>query len=103
MKSAKTVYTIKDKFGKVYTHGTVGTHHIPIGNLYSLGSIDMTLEGIDTPQKLNLEVRIEGSDAVNDWDFWVIRHKWNWYKEQYIPPTPWMPRHWQCYKTEEMC
>ena len=31
----------------------------------------MTLEGIDTPQKLNLEVRIEGCDAVNDWDFWV--------------------------------
>ena len=31
----------------------------------------MTLEGIDTPQKLNLEVCIEGSDAVNDWDFWV--------------------------------
>ncbi len=46
-------------------------HHIPIGNLYSLGSVDMTLEGIDTPQKLNLEVRIEGCDAVNDWDFWV--------------------------------
>ena len=71
LKSAKTVYTIKDKFGKVYAHGTVGTHHIPIGNLYSLGSVDMTLEAIDTPQKLNLEVRIEGSDAVNDWNFWV--------------------------------
>ena len=71
LESAKTVYTIKDKFGKVYAHGTVGTHHIPIGNLYSLGSVDMTLEGIDTPQKLNLEVRIEGCDAVNDWDFWV--------------------------------
>ena len=71
LESAKTVYTIKDKFGKIYAHGTVGTHRIPIGNLYSLGSVDMTLEGIDTPQKLNLEVRIEGSDAVNDWDFWV--------------------------------
>ena len=31
----------------------------------------MSLKGINTPQKLNLEVRIEGSDAVNDWDFWV--------------------------------
>ncbi len=36
LRKCKTVYTIKDKFGKVYAHGTVGTHHIPIGNLYSL-------------------------------------------------------------------
>ena len=44
--------------------GAVGTQTIPIGNLCALGSVDMSLKGIDTPQKLNLEVRIEGSDAV---------------------------------------
>lgn len=71
MQGAKTSYTIKDKFGKVYAKGTVGTQTIPIGNLCALGSVDMNLKGIDTPQKLNLEVCIEGSDAVNDWDFWV--------------------------------
>ena len=31
----------------------------------------MKLSGITKPQKLNMEIRIEGSDAVNDWDFWV--------------------------------
>lgn len=31
----------------------------------------MKLSGITRPQKLNMEIRIEGSDAVNDWDFWV--------------------------------
>ena len=71
LQGAKTSYTIKDKFGKVYAKGTVGTQTIPIGNLCALGSVDMNLKGIDTPQKLNLEVCIEGSDAVNDWDFWV--------------------------------
>jgi len=71
LESAKAIYTIKDQFGKIYAHGTVGTRNIPIGNLCSLGSVDMTLKGIDTPHKLNLEVCIEGSDAVNDWDFWV--------------------------------
>ena len=71
LQGAKTSYTIKDKFGKVYAKGTVGTQTIPIGNLCALGSVDMSLKGIDTPQKLNLEVCIEGSDAVNDWDFWV--------------------------------
>lgn len=71
LQGAKTVYTVKDKYGKVYAHGTVGVKDIPIGNLFPLGSVDLKLDVIDTPQKLNLEVRIENTDAVNDWDFWV--------------------------------
>ena len=71
LQEAKTVYSIKDEYGKVYAHGTVGTQNIPVGNLCPLGSVDMKLSGITTPQKLNMEIRIEGSDAVNDWDFWV--------------------------------
>ena len=71
LQEAKTVYSIKDEYGKVYAHGTVGTQNIPVGNLCTLGSVDMKLSGITTPQKLNMEIRIEGSDAVNDWDFWV--------------------------------
>lgn len=33
--------------------------------------MEFPLAGIDTPRKLNLEVHIEGTEAVNDWDFWV--------------------------------
>lgn len=71
LQNAKTTYTIKDKYGKVYDQGMISTPNIPIGNLCALGSVDMKLATIKTPQKLNLEVRIEGTDAVNDWDFWV--------------------------------
>lgn len=71
LEGAKTTYTIKDKYGKIFAQGVVGTHDIPIGNLCVLGSVDAQLSGIQTPQKLNLEVQIEGTDAVNDWDFWV--------------------------------
>ena len=71
LQEAKTVYSIKNEYGKVYAHGTVGTQNIPVGNLCTLGSVDMKLSGITKPQKLNMEIRIEGSDAVNDWDFWV--------------------------------
>ena len=71
LQGAKTVYSIKDEYGKVYAHGTVGTQNIPVGNLCPLGSVDMKLSGITRPQKLNMEIRIEGSNAVNDWDFWV--------------------------------
>lgn len=75
LQGAKTTYSITDKYGKVYAHGTVGTQQIPIGNLCPLGSVDMKLDAIDAPQKLNMEVRIEGTEAVNDWDFWVYPTK----------------------------
>ncbi|WP_294616457.1 sugar-binding domain-containing protein [uncultured Bacteroides sp.] len=67
----KTVYTVRDNYGKVYAHGTVGIGDVPIGNLFSLGSVDLKLAAIDTPQKLNLEIRMGNTGAVNDWDFWV--------------------------------
>lgn len=71
LRGARTVYTVKDKYGKVYAHGVVGSGNIPIGNLISLGSVDLKLDAVDTLRKLNLEIRIENTDAVNDWDFWV--------------------------------
>jgi beta-glucuronidase len=75
LQKANTVYCVKDKYGKIYARGVVSTRDIPIGNLFSLGSIDMKLNDIRTPQKLNLEVRLENSDIVNDWDFWVYPDK----------------------------
>ena len=71
LKQATTHYTIKDEKGKTYAHGTISTEDIPIGNLKNLGSVDFNLSSIKAPQKMNLEVSIEGTDAVNDWDFWV--------------------------------
>lgn len=75
LKGAKTTYTVKDKYGKVFAQGTISTKNIPVDNLFPLGSVEMALSGITTPQKLNMEVRIEGCDAVNDWDFWVYPAK----------------------------
>ena len=75
LQKANTVYCVKDKYGKIYARGVVTTRDIPIGTLFSLGSIDMKLNDIRTPQKLNLEVRLENSDIVNDWDFWVYPDK----------------------------
>lgn len=71
LEAAKTTYTIRDEYGKVHAHGVVGTRDIPVGNLCPLGSVDMELSAVSAPRKLNMEIRIEGADAVNDWDFWV--------------------------------
>lgn len=71
LKSARTVYSIKDPFGKTYDQGIINTQDIPVGNCFTIGKITYTLYSITAPVKLNLEVRIEGTDFVNDWDFWV--------------------------------
>lgn len=71
LQGAKSTYVVRDSYGKVYARGTLGTKNIPIGNLCTLGSVELNLASFDMPKKLNLEVRIEGTDAVNDWDFWV--------------------------------
>lgn len=75
LKQAHTTYSIKDQYGKVYEQGTLSTKDIPIGNNINLGSLDFKFKSITTPQKLNFEVRIEGTSAVNDWNFWVYPAK----------------------------
>ena len=71
LQKARMTYRITDIYGKVYAEGELGTYDIPIGNLNATGTIDCPLAGCRKAEKLNVEVRIEGTDAVNDWDIWV--------------------------------
>ncbi|MCD8309619.1 MAG: beta-glucuronidase, partial [Prevotellaceae bacterium] len=68
--NADVRYVIKDEYGKVYASGA-WTKDIPIGNLNAIGRVEFPLADIDHARKLNLEVSIAGTEAVNDWDFWV--------------------------------
>ena len=71
LKQAKVLYSIKDEFGKIYAHGTLAFTDIPVGNMNRTGSVEFPLGTINSAKKLNLEVAIEGTEAINDWDFWV--------------------------------
>lgn len=71
LKQAEIVYTLKDEYGKVYAQGTLATQDIPVGNLNRTGSLEFPLTDIQEAKKLNLEIRIMGTEAVNDWNFWV--------------------------------
>lgn len=71
LQAARTLYRITDQYGKVYDQGEVSVKDIPIGNNFNLGNVNFVLTEVPAPLKLNLEVCIEGTDAVNDWDFWV--------------------------------
>ena len=77
LKNATTTYEIKDKDGKMYQQGVLSNKDIPIGNCYSLGTVQFPLKGITQATKLNLEIKISGCDAANDWDFWVYPEKVN--------------------------
>ncbi len=71
LKNAKTTYKITDEYGKVFSKGIVSTKDIPVGNCFNLGSVKFALGSIEKAQKLNLEIAVEDTEAVNDWDFWV--------------------------------
>ncbi|WP_321519091.1 sugar-binding domain-containing protein [uncultured Bacteroides sp.] len=71
LKNAKSTYKITDEFGKVFSKGIVSTKDIPVGNCFNLGSVKFALSSIEKAQKLNLEIAVEGTEAVNDWNFWV--------------------------------
>ncbi|NDV82150.1 sugar-binding domain-containing protein [Bacteroides sp. 51] len=71
IRNAKTLYIIKDEYGKVYDKGIVSTKDIPVDNCFELGKISYALQAFTCAQKLKLEIRIESTGAINDWDFWV--------------------------------
>ena len=68
---AQTCYTIKDEYGKIYASGELKKQTIPIGNNCNLGEVIFPLKEITEPIKLNLEVYIKDTHAINDWEFWV--------------------------------
>ncbi|MBP6066796.1 MAG: beta-glucuronidase [Bacteroides sp.] len=73
LSNAQTVYTLKDKYGKLMAHGRLAERNIPIGNLFSLGSITFDPKEINEPTQITLEVKMKSGDTetVNDWNFWI--------------------------------
>ena len=55
--------------------GTVAKKSFPVGDVQTVGNIDIPLSGITTPVHLRLNVEIKGTDIENHWDFWVYPQK----------------------------
>jgi len=71
LKQAQPIWTVRDDKGKKIATGRLPECDIPIGNGIELGSISIPLNNIEEARKLNVEVKIENSEAANDWDIWV--------------------------------
>jgi hypothetical protein len=71
VKNARIVWKISNDTGAILNSGVNELPLLPVGNATPAGSIVMNLSQITSPGKLNLEVRLENTSVVNDWDFWV--------------------------------
>ena len=77
LKSVNVAYALKDRLGSVYATGRWENVDIPIGRCVQIGKLSSTIKiplaGITNwkATQLNLEVAIEGTSYVNDWDFFV--------------------------------
>lgn len=66
-------WKITDKTGKLIQSGHLEKVDIPLGNSFNLGNVSFPLASITNPEKLTLEVSVNGKS--NSWDFWVYPAK----------------------------
>ncbi|MEJ2883183.1 exo-beta-1,4-galactosidase [Pedobacter sp. GR22-6] len=71
LQHARISWTIRDQAGTVLSSGAFADQNIAIGNAHTIGSLKFPLNTISKAAKLNLEVAVEGTAFINDWDFWV--------------------------------
>ncbi len=62
-------WRISDNTGKLIQSGKLQQTNIPLGNGFKLGNVSLPLAAITNPEKLILEVSVNGKS--NSWDFWV--------------------------------
>lgn len=71
LKEAKVGWSISDTRGQVLREGVLAVDSLPAGELSGVGAVAVDLKDFPVPAQFNLEVSVAGTEAVNDWDFWV--------------------------------
>ena len=71
LKNVRTLWRIRDTDGLTLKEGVLTEGEIPVGNEKVMGNLKLDLSEFTTAAKLNLEIAIENTPFVNDWDFWV--------------------------------
>ncbi len=71
LKKANVVWKILDKYGLEIKKGKFLSMDIPVGSNIFINNLSIPLNKFKSPSKFNLEISIEGTEFVNDWDFWV--------------------------------
>jgi hypothetical protein len=71
---AKIIWEIKDAGNTLIGADTFHISRLQKGTLVSVGRAEANLSSVKKATKMKLQVKIDGSSWVNDWDFWVYPH-----------------------------
>ena len=71
LKNAVISWTIKNEKGEQLASASFDAKTYENGNGLNVGDLNFPLNQMKEAAKLNLEVKIGGTNFVNDWDFWV--------------------------------
>ncbi|MFL9831749.1 sugar-binding domain-containing protein [Flavobacterium sp. ST-87] len=75
LQNAVMSWTIKNEKGNLLSSGKFNPKTFENANGIFAGDIDFALSEITAVSQLNLEVKVNGTDFANDWDFWVYPNK----------------------------
>jgi len=68
---AQPYWRVLDARGKVAAAGALPALTVPIGKNTALGRVSLALAALPAPAQYRLEVGLQGTQAVNDWTFWL--------------------------------
>jgi beta-galactosidase len=69
---AKASWSLSDASGKTLERGEFAPATLPISSVTTLGVMTAKLDRCAAPCRARLEVRLNGTQAANDWDVWVF-------------------------------
>lgn len=75
LKNAVISWTIQNEKGNILSSGSFDPKTFENGNGIFVGNLSFPLTEIKEASKLKLEVKVNGTDFANDWDFWVYPDK----------------------------
>ena len=71
LKEAVISWTIKNEKGAILASNSFDATTYSNGNGLFVGKVSFALSKIDVASKLNLEVQVNNTEYINDWNFWV--------------------------------
>lgn len=75
LKNVTPQWKITDEAGEAVASGKWDARDIPIGKNNPLGHVNVSLSALKAPAAYKLVIEIPGTDAANDWNFWVYPAK----------------------------
>ncbi len=67
----KVKWSLLSTDGNTVRQGTLHKNTMPAGDLYTIDNITLSLSDLPAPAKYTLQLVIDNTDAINDWDIWI--------------------------------